>query len=61
MTPQKKRHEIDIILKNEPKNGGSNVWAIERYQKTYLKISWDYPFKKEIYYSFLVTVNICYN
>jgi hypothetical protein len=24
---------------------GSNVWAIERYQKTYLKISWDYPFK----------------
>jgi hypothetical protein len=23
----------------------NNVWAIQRYQKTYLEISWDYPFK----------------
>jgi hypothetical protein len=23
---------------------GCNVWAIQRYQKTYLEISWDYPF-----------------
>jgi hypothetical protein len=23
---------------------GSNVWAIQWYQKTYLEVSWDYPF-----------------
>jgi hypothetical protein len=38
------RHEIDF-KKTNPFRQRSNVWAIQRYQKTYLEISWDYPFK----------------
>jgi hypothetical protein len=38
------RHKIDFFKKTNPFRKGSNVWSIQWYQKTYLEISWDYPF-----------------
>jgi hypothetical protein len=45
--PEKSKiqHEIDFFFKRTRSGRGSNVWAIQRFQKTYLEISWDYPFK----------------
>jgi hypothetical protein len=36
-----------VLNKKRTRAGwGSNVWAIQRYQKTCLEISWDYPFNE---------------
>jgi hypothetical protein len=51
-----------LFLKKRTRSGrGSNVWAIQRYQKTYLEISWDYPFKgaflQILYMCEIITLN----
>jgi hypothetical protein len=52
------RHEIDFKKKRTRSGWGSNVWAIQRYQKTYLEISWDYPFEAGSNYFFDVSYTI---
>jgi hypothetical protein len=45
--PKKSKNLTRFFLKQTRSVRRSNVWAIQRYryQKTYLEISWDYPFK----------------
>jgi hypothetical protein len=42
---QKFDTKLNLNIKRTRSLRGSNVWAIQQYQKTFLEISWDYPFK----------------